>query len=61
MARIEESIDLDVPVETANNQWAQFEELPAFMEGIEQVRRLDDEQRNSESGAWRGEVENQNE
>jgi uncharacterized membrane protein len=60
MARIEESIDVDVPVETAYNQWTQFEEFPAFMEGIEQVRQLDDEQRGSESGAWRGQVENQN-
>ena len=59
MERIEESIDVDVPVETAYNPWMQFEEFPAFMEGIEQVRQLDDEQRGSESGAWRGEVKNQ--
>ena len=42
MARIEESIDVAVPVKTAYNQWTQFEEFPAFMEGIEQVRQLDD-------------------
>ena len=42
MARIEQSIDVDVPVQTAYNQWTQFEEFPAFMEGIEQVRQLDD-------------------
>ena len=35
MARIEESIDVEVPVETAYNQWTQFEEFPTFMEGIE--------------------------
>ena len=59
MARIEQSIDIDVPIESAYNQWMQFEELPAFIEGIERVRQLDDEQCGSESGAWRGEVENQ--
>ena len=42
MARIEESIDVDVPVETAYNQWTQFEEFPTFMEGIEQVKQVDD-------------------
>ena len=42
MATIEESIDVRVPVETAYNQWTQFEEFPTFMEGIEQVQQLDD-------------------
>ena len=42
MARIEESIDVQVPVETAYNQWTQFEEFPQFMEGIEQVQQVDD-------------------
>ena len=42
MAKIEESIEVQVPVQTAYNQWTQFEEFPTFMEGIEQVRQLDD-------------------
>ena len=42
MANIEESIDVEVPVETAYNQWTQFEEFPSFMEGIEEVRQVDD-------------------
>jgi uncharacterized membrane protein len=42
MATIEESIDVDVPVGTAYNQWTQFEEFPQFMEGVEQVRQVDD-------------------
>ena len=42
MATIEESIEVEVPVETAYNQWTQFEEFPEFMEGVEQVRQLTD-------------------
>jgi uncharacterized membrane protein len=40
--RIEQSIDVDVPVRTAYDQWTQFEEFPRFMEGVEQVTQLDD-------------------
>ena len=39
---IEESIEVEVPVTTAYNQWTQFEEFPSFMDGVEQVRQLDD-------------------
>jgi uncharacterized membrane protein len=42
MATIEKSIDVNVPVRTVYNQWTQFEEFPRFMEGVEQVRQLDD-------------------
>jgi uncharacterized membrane protein len=42
MPTIEESIDVEVPVRTAYNQWTQFEEFPRFMEGVEEVRQLDD-------------------
>jgi uncharacterized membrane protein len=42
MSRIEQSIELDVPVTTAYNQWTQFEEFPQFMEGVESVTQLDD-------------------
>src|ERR687889_2102698 len=42
MATIEQSIEVAVPLQTAYNQWTQFEEFPAFMEGIEEVRQLDD-------------------
>jgi uncharacterized membrane protein len=42
MARIEESIDVEVPITTAYNQWTQFEEFPQFMEGIESVQQIDD-------------------
>jgi uncharacterized membrane protein len=42
MATIEQSIEVEVPVQTAYNQWTQFEEFPRFMEGIEQVQQLDE-------------------
>ena len=37
MNTIEESIDIDVPIRTAYDQWTQFEEFPAFMEGVQEV------------------------
>ena len=43
MAKVEQSIDVNVPVSTAYNQWTQFEEFPRFMEGVKQVRQLDDQ------------------
>jgi uncharacterized membrane protein len=42
MASIEQSIQVNVPVRIAYNQWTQFEEFPRFMEGVESVRQLDD-------------------
>ena len=42
MASIEESVEVAVPVETAYNQWTQFQEFPRFMEGVESVRQIDD-------------------
>ncbi len=42
MSSITESIDVDVDVRTAYNQWTQFEMFPAFMEGVEYVRQIDD-------------------
>jgi uncharacterized membrane protein len=39
---VRETIEVDVPVRTAYDQWTQFEEFPRFMEGVEQVRQQDD-------------------
>ena len=42
MSTIEKSIEVNVPVRTAYNQWTQFEEFPRFMEGVKEVTQLDD-------------------
>ncbi|NIH88054.1 SRPBCC family protein [Amycolatopsis granulosa] len=42
MSTITESVDVDVDVHTAYNQWTQFESFPEFMEGVEQIRQIDD-------------------
>jgi uncharacterized membrane protein len=42
MSNIEQSIEVNVPVRTAYNQWTQFEDFPRFMEGVEKVIQLDD-------------------
>src|ERR1044072_5276070 len=41
MPKVEQSIEVNVPVSTAYNQWPQFEEFPMFMEGIDEVRQTD--------------------
>jgi uncharacterized membrane protein len=41
MASVTESIDVDVPVSTAYNQWTQFESFPKFMGGVERITQLD--------------------
>jgi uncharacterized membrane protein len=42
MSQIIETIDVNVPVRTAYNQWTQFEEFPKFMEGVKEVKQIDD-------------------
>lgn len=42
MSTIEESVEVQVPVSVAYNQWTQFEDFPRFMEGIESVKQIDD-------------------
>lgn len=42
MSVIEKSIEIEVPVRTAYNQWTQFEEFPKFMEGVKEVKQTDD-------------------
>ncbi|MFF8607228.1 SRPBCC family protein [Streptomyces sp. NPDC015346] len=42
MSQVEESIEVDVPVRTAYNQWTQFETFPHFMEGVEKITQVND-------------------
>jgi uncharacterized membrane protein len=42
MSQKQHSIDVNVPVRTAYDQWTQFEDFPRFMEGVERVVQLDD-------------------
>ena len=48
---IMESIDVNVPVRKAYNQWTQFEEFPRFMQGVERVEQKDDD-----TLRWRAEI-----
>jgi uncharacterized membrane protein len=41
-SNLEQSIDVNVPVRTAYNQWTQFEEFSRFMGGIQEVTQIDD-------------------
>src|SRR3954447_6099689 len=40
--KVEKSIQVDVPVSTAYNQWTQFEDFPYFMGGVKDVHQHDD-------------------
>ncbi|MET0938451.1 MAG: SRPBCC family protein [Gaiellaceae bacterium] len=42
MGEVKKSIEVEVPVSTAYNQWTQFQEFPEFMENVESVTQLDD-------------------
>jgi uncharacterized membrane protein len=37
-----ESVDVDVPVRTAYNQWTRFESFPEFMSAVERIDQLSD-------------------
>lgn len=42
VSTITESVNVTVPIRVAYEQWARFEEFPLFMEGVEEIRRVDD-------------------
>jgi uncharacterized membrane protein len=42
MSQIIETLEVDVPVRVAYDQWTQFESFPKFMEGVERVVQVDD-------------------
>ncbi len=42
MATVEQTVEVNVPVRVAYDQWTQFEDFPQFMDGVESVTQLDD-------------------
>ena len=62
MTAIREAIVVDVPVPVAYGQWTRFEEFPRFMEGVTEVRQLDDKRLHWEAdvagqhAAWDAEI-----
>lgn len=42
MTQVIETIDVDVPVATAYNQWTQFESFPKFLSFVDSVTQIDD-------------------
>lgn len=51
MANVERSIDVNTTVSVAYNQWTQFESFPNFMEGVQEIKQLDDKRLH-----WRAEI-----
>lgn len=51
MEHVEKTIEVNRPISTVYNQWTQFEEFPYFMEGVKEVRQLDDTHLH-----WRAEI-----
>jgi uncharacterized membrane protein len=39
---VTESVDVNVPIGTAYNQWTQFQDFPQFMDGVESITQIDD-------------------
>ena len=65
MSRFEATIDVDVPLTVAYDQWTQFEEFPQFMEGVERVEQVSDKtldwtaQVAGRTKTWRAEITDQ--
>lgn len=51
MKTIAKTITVNVPLRQAYNQWTQFEDFPHFMEGVKEVKQLDDK-----SLHWKAEI-----
>ncbi|GGY65211.1 SRPBCC family protein [Streptomyces omiyaensis] len=39
---VHDTIEVEAPLREVYDQWTQFEEFPRFMDGVEEVRQLDD-------------------
>jgi uncharacterized membrane protein len=65
MSRITETIEVDVPIRVAYDQWTQFESFPKFMDGVDKVEQLDDKRLEwtatiaGKTKQWRAEIVDQ--
>lgn len=57
MATINESVQVNVPVRTAYNQWTQFEDFPDIMEGVQEVRQIGDRHVHWHAKVWGKDLE----
>jgi uncharacterized membrane protein len=44
VARVDKTIVVDVPIQKAYDQWTAFEDFPNFMDGVVEVKRIDDDE-----------------
>ena len=51
MEHVEKIVEVNRSLSTVYNQWTQFEEFPLFMQGVKEVRQLDDTHLH-----WRAEI-----
>jgi uncharacterized membrane protein len=42
MSVIEKTVEVQCPLNKVYNQWTQFETFPRFMEGVEEIKQIDD-------------------
>lgn len=65
MGQIRLSIEINVPLRAAYNQWTQFEDFPRFMEGVNEVEQKDEAHlhwradRNGQQVEWDSEIVDQ--
>ncbi|MEU4358305.1 SRPBCC family protein [Streptomyces virginiae] len=42
MSQVKESVEVNVPIRTAYDQWTQFESFPQFMDGVQRIEQRSD-------------------
>lgn len=57
MAMIHESVQVDVPLSTAYNQWTQFESFPQFLKSVQNVHQIDDSHVHWKAKIWGKDME----